>query len=223
MAGTDSLAAQAVSTASGDKVFLQVSATDVNRLIFPEDVAKAIVSQEKGVSAQINGRDVFVKFTRPRPGNTDAYFIGASGEVYGLVLVPREMAAETAVIKPHGFDRLKTARLETSGPYEATLKRLIRAAYGEAAPEGYTEVRIGREVAPRYQELRQTHLRTFRGELYEVKEYLVRNVSGQPLTLAEDVFIEDEQTLAVALEEMELKPQAETRLFVVSETGGNDR
>ncbi|MFH0810113.1 MAG: type-F conjugative transfer system secretin TraK [Pseudomonadota bacterium] len=217
LAAVSTQAAQTVIPASGETAFIEVSAAGVNRLIFPEEVAKAIASQEKGVSAQISGRDVFLKFTRPQAGNVDVYFLGASGQVYSLILVPKDLPAETVVVKGQGRDRLETAKLEASLPYETTLKNLIRAAYTETPPQGYTEVKADQEARQPFRELRETHLKTFRGELYEVRESLLRNVTNAAVQLSEESFITDEHVLAVALESLELKPQAETRLFVVSQ------
>ena len=92
---------------------------------------------------------------------------------------------------------------------------LIKKAYKEEVPTGYTLENIDKVVAD-FQELTLVHFKKYRGSHYNVNEYIIK--AKKPLyNIEEKTFLDYvNHPLAMAITKFELNKKEEARLLVVS-------
>lgn len=103
-------------------VFVTVSLKDINRIELPEDVVEALSS--KPIDVKIKGRNIFVKLSDSTPSEL---FITTERRTLPLILVPKDIPAETVIVR----DKVEGSTSYTSGftssgmAYEETIKEII--------------------------------------------------------------------------------------------------
>jgi len=215
---------------------VEVSNTDVNRIVCPTEPGEIVYSKEKGLTVSGSGRNLFLKFLVSRRGEETFYnstrneiYLTVGEDVYSLILYPRSIPGQTIWLQ-----QSRTSKWEEVGkkygtlPLEAKLVRLIREAYKDTFPEGVLRRTAGEPVAGVMQGLavsrdREMHLE---GQGLLLKVYTVKNVRGRPLQLSERFFLGPQiskRPVAIALEKVSLEADEKGRLFVVERVSETEK
>lgn len=129
---------------------VMVSNRDVNRVHCTGVVDDVIWSKEKPVTVRQEGSDVWVKFLVLRAGNAESrasapldLHITCNGEVYSLILHPRDLDTVTVPLGDATRDALATNAKSWGGlALEEKIKRLTLAVYRNDVPSSFTRRRI---------------------------------------------------------------------------------
>lgn len=211
------------------EVFL--SSSDVNRFVCSAgDIKDVVFSKEKGVSAKVVGRDVYVKFVVTRLGDKKVYsatptemYIVCGGATYSMIANPKRIPSQIIRLSS-GKD--KKVQENVSGydglPFEKKIMKLIREAYTENLPESYTILEVNQRL-DLFKEISVVMRRVVEveGAGFTLKEYrlsLSSTYSGDSLRLHEKLFLKPNLTtspVGVSLEDLVLRRGMSTRLFVV--------
>jgi hypothetical protein len=232
--GTASAFASSVSTVnhSVNHSTIDISKGDTNRLLCSNgDFGKKVYSKDKEFTVEATGNNAFVKLspvvttsdgtvvdTKINDFSRDLY-IECNNELYSLILVPKDITAQTIVLKddynkPKENNNKNVVEYEKSRDYEQTLLNLIEKGYKEIAPDGY-EIDVINKSFRNYEEVTITHRKDYIGSKYKVSEFLLKLNQGMELT--ENMFIADLQNpLAIALTELVGRKGDEIRLIAVS-------
>ena len=216
--------------------FVKISSKDVNRIVCPAGpIADAVYSKEKNIQVKTLGNSAYVKIVpkeKVKDGKVvmeyEAFprelYLTCGGRVFSLVMTPKDIPAETIVLRFPFTDLKKARTFETATSYEDTLLRLIFSAYREEPPNGYEVEEVNREVK-KYREASVVLRRRYLGDLYEVREYLVTALLPikqlSEFQLGQDLV---RHPLAASIVKPGLSKGETTRVFVVLEraTDGRD-
>ena len=220
---------------------VNLSASDLNRIICPTEVKEALTSDEKGLMIKITGKDVFLKYkVGKRSDGTLSYsatptevFVVCGGQTYTMIAFPSRMPSQTIRLSSGREDKLKENQALFAGlPFEKRILRVIKEVFTDSIPETYT-VKPRTEVDLTWKGLIISHLRDVDvdGEGMLVREY---NVSLKPgadnrFRLTEKMFLRKEFTqnpIAVSIDKHTLSTGEVARVFVVEQRadkplGGN--
>lgn len=106
------------------------------------------------------------------------------------------------------------------GRHENVIKELLRNAYLNKRPKGYTKSLFGDIEKAKFYEL--THLSTMSGKKYAIKTYEFLNTSDKDILLNNKMFYKEGLVYAVSIEKINKKliPQEKTRVFIVVKKEG---
>lgn len=200
----------------GGNAFADLSSKNLNLIKFPSSGVKVYTSS-KVLDIKIEEGNVFVKFLEEISlPPQEVFFILSTGEVFSMILVPKEIPSQTIVMRLPQEDMAGALEWETSHNYISGLKNLVKAMYEGRPPMGFTIKEANREV-PVWSEVRMTlkqiyHGATLVGEIYEVL-----NIAKEPIRFSEKEFYES-GILAVSLEKHELRPGEKTELYLVKKS-----
>ena len=206
---------------------VDISLRDLNRITCSGGkLSKVIYSKEKGIMIQQVGSDFYVKVIpieetdpfgrkkiiyKAKPTEVYAY---CSGKVFSLILNPKDVPAETIVLKIRKTDRKEAESFEKANPYEETLLKLIKYAYKEDIPPGYTAKEVNRIVKD-YRNLEVALKRVYIGDSFRVYEYIL--TAKSPVNLTEAQFLKlVNSPLAISIVKPSLSKGEVTRLFIVA-------
>ena len=212
---------------SSDYQVVDVSLRDLNRITCSGGkLSKIIYSKEKGIMIQQVGSDFYVKVIpveetdpfgrkkivyKAKPTEVYAY---CSGKVFSLILNPKDIPAETVVLKIRKTNRKEAESFEKANPYEETLLKLIKYAYKENIPPGYTAREVNRIVRD-YQNLEVALKRVYTGDSFKVYEYIL--TAKLPVSLTEAQFLKlVSNPQAISIVKPSLSKGEVTRLLIVA-------
>ncbi len=208
---------------------VNLSNTDVNRIVCPGKMSDLIFSKEKGITGHFSGNNAFIKFQIEDLGNGDylypeessELFIVCDGSVYTLIAKPSEIPSVTLRLSSPSTGGIKKNIEHYKGlPLERQALQLIEEGYNESYPEGYkilakSDVFEGVGYTVALSEIVQVD-----GIGIEMRSFLVTSNATDKLELKEKDFLlthlSPTSILAVSLEDHNLSPGESTRLFIVS-------
>ncbi len=206
----------AVTFTEGESAFIDLSSKDLNLIKFPSPGIRVYTSS-KVLDIKIDERNVFVKFSEGAPSVAqEVFFVLSSGEVFSMILVPREIPAQTIVVRIPKESMSEALSWETSHSYIAGLKELIKAMYEEKPPRGFV-VKEAVLDKSRWKEVRAVLKKIYQGATLQGEVYELTNVSRETQRFLEKEFYE-KGILAVSIEKHELRPQEKTALYIVKKT-----
>lgn len=192
-------------------VFVTVSEKDINRIEMPESVIEALSS--KAIDVKVKDRNIFVKLSDSHPAEL---FISTQKRTISLILVPKDIPAETILVRDKGNNFSFSSNPSEESSYEDAIKKIVISLSKETVPSGYIEIHPkGNEQtlsglsAKRVYEIQGT---VFGGERYEIK-----NTGSSDVSLSEEMFY-GEGILAVSFDKYTLSPNEACRLFIVKRT-----
>ena len=207
---------------------VEVSSTDVNRIVCPDEPTEIVYSQEKGMIVTASGRNLFVKFSVAKTGKTKQYnkttnelFISVGDTVYSLILYPRQIPTQNVWLSPPKVDRWKALASRFSGlPEEEKIVRFIKAAYRDRFPEEGTLIGRNKPMKNAFPGLDVNFDKEFEidGQGMRVKVFTLRNTRDKPMQLYEKLFMKpsfSSRPIAVCLEKIYLDSSEVGRLFIV--------
>lgn len=200
----------------GGSSFVDLSAKNLNLIKFPTSGVKVYTSS-KLIDVKIDEGNVFIKYIdEANLSPQEVFFIIPSGEVFSMVLVPKEIPAQTIIVRLPKEDIKDALEWETSHSYVSGLKDLIKAMYEGKPPRGFSVKEVNEE-RPLWKEVKVTLKQIYRGTTLQGEIYEVRNITKEPLRFVEKEFYE-KGILAVSLDRHELKPGEKTELYIVKKT-----
>lgn len=204
-----------VTLTEGQSIFVDISMRNLNLVKFPFSGAR-VYTGSKLLDIKVDEGNIFIKFIENEPPSPQEVFFIVSSGVYPIILVPKEIPAQTIIVRLPREEISEALNWEASHSYIAGLKELIKAMYEERPPRGFSvklvgEERIGWKEAKVV--LRQVYTgATIQGEVYEIT-----NISKELARFIEKEFYE-KGILAVSLDRHELKPGEKTELYLVKKT-----
>lgn len=207
---------------------VEVSLKDVTRIVCFTNITRTVYSKEKGIEIKTVDKNAFIKnlpkeIVEPSSGRIAIEYDSRPKEVYivcgdktfSLLLIPKDIPANTIYLKSSYVDKEKAFSFEKSGDYENMILKLIRSAYLEDIPEGYDVEDIGK-VVREYQEIRLVHKRNYTGIMFQVQEYVLiarKELNINEITLLEAV--SPRNPLAVSIVSPVMRPNEQSRFFIV--------
>lgn len=232
---TDNLTTNQTATVDGSQIqvinggegykFATVSLKDMSRIHCTDPMGNVFYSKEKEIEIKSAGNDAYVKIL-PRKTTDDngerieygshprEMYVECSGQTFSLVLVPKDIPAQTIVLKVPFTDIKKASEYEKANPYDTTMLDLVKKAYTGDVPDGYEPVHVGKEIKS-FEELSLVLLRSYVGSRYTVHEYIID--AKKQVNLSESMFIPYlKNPLSISIVKSNLAPTEQTRMLVVS-------
>ena len=141
-------------------------------------------------------------------------FVTTERATYTLLLQPVDLPAETIVIKDKSA-RSEPARSERSSAYVRVIKNLLLAMASDALPRDMEVREMARELSL-WKGTRLTLTRSYLGQAITGEKYVLTNVSGKPMLIAEQELYKA-GVIAVSVENVNLKPDESSNVFVIRE------
>lgn len=217
---------------------IDLSNSDVNRLVCPERIKDVVFSKEKGVTVKFSGRDVFVKFLVEQSAMEKKYitsptelFVVCGESVYNIIGVPKTIPSQTVRLSTGKQDRIrKNLALFAGMPYEEKLLKIIKSVYAGTIPDSFAVRRV-RKKLDIYKDLDLTATREIdiEGEGLRAREYQVTLRNKDLLEIREKDFLLRElveRPAALAVDKHTLRTGDMARIIVLEKTeeepnGGN--
>lgn len=212
---------------------VELSSSDINRLVCPADIKDVVYSKEKGIVVRIAGRNAFLKFSIKKEGQKEVYsttptdlYVVCGEKVFNLIAVPKRIPSKTVMLSGQDDKTKKNIALFSGMPFEKKVLSIIRSVYTENIPESFT-VRGGEKPYDFYKGLRLTLRRTVsvEGEGVILKEFVAEAL--EDIELEEKDFLRSElisNPVAVSIDRLKLSKGETARIIMaerVSEKGGN--
>ena len=166
---------------------VELSSSDVNRIICQGEIKDVVYSREKGITVKFSGRDVFVKFrTGLKDGKTtysttpSEIFVVCGDNVYSLIALPKRIPARSIRLSPGKTENIRKNRsLFGALPFEKKVLSAIRSLYTEEIPESFTVSTPNKRIDLfRDLDLVLARVAVVEGEGIQVKEYRGTLASG---------------------------------------------
>jgi len=208
---------------------VELSNMDINRIVCPGPMSDLIFSQEKKMTGHFSGNNAFIKFKIEDMGGEYIYadeqselFVVCNNTVYTLIVTPTDISSVTIrLASPKGESFKKNIAHYKNLPLEKQTLQIIREAYGGIYPSSYrvSEPAKVESLSPDL-EVTLTQIVDVDGVGLRLKEYAVKSVVQEPVTLSEKLFLTSsvsKSILAVAIEDHNLHTGQTTRVFVVDQ------
>jgi len=214
--GPQVFALNVVSFSEGQSSFVELSLKNLNLIKFPSSGVRVYTSS-KLLDIKIDEGNVFVKFLEEGMASPqEVFFVIPSVGVFSMILVPKEIPAQTIIINLPKEDFSEALRWETSHSYTSGLKELIKNMYEERLPGGFAIKEVN-EDKTFWKEVKMVLKKLYLGATLQGEVYELTNTSKEPVRFIENEFYE-KGILAVSLDRHELKPGERTELYLVKKS-----
>lgn len=203
-----------VTLTTGQSIFVDLSARNLNLIKFPTPGVR-VYTGSKVLDIKIDEGNVFLKFMGEVISPQEIFFVAPSG-VYSMILVPKEIPAQTVIVRVPEEDINDALNWEISHNYVSGLKELIKAMYEGKPPRGFSIKEI-KEDRSLWKEVKTTLKQTYIGATLQGDVYELTNITASPVRFSEKEFYE-KGVLAVSIEKHELRPGEKTDLYIVRKT-----
>ena len=211
---------------------VELSSSDVNRIVCPGTINDLIFSTEKGIEGHFVGDNAFVKFKITRKDKEQIYattptelFVICNNSVYSLIATPKRIPSVTLRLSPditNGFKKNISHYQELS--FEKKILQLIREAFLDEYPSSYrvtktiTLINLSTDL-----NVRLSRIVDVEGVGLRLKEYQVKaQALEKEITINEKTFLRSEigeQIVAVAVEKHHLDAGETSRVFIIEQRG----
>lgn len=214
---------------------VQLSSSDINRVVCPVDIKDVVFSKEKGITIKLAGNNAFVKFLVMKKNGRDYYsstpseiFIACGDNIYNIIAIPKRIPSQTIQLSPGKAGMIKkNASLFGELPFEKKVVTIIKNIYREDLPDSFSTQRVNKQFET-FQNLHLVLHRIFTidGEGLRIKEYRARladHAVPVAIHLKEKDFLNTElaqRPVAVSIDVMNLRKGEMSRIFVVERTEG---
>ena len=211
---------------------VELSSSDINRLVCPVEIKDVIYSKEKGLVVKIAGRNAFVKFAIKKEAEKEIYsatptelYVVCGEKVFNLIAVPKRIPSKTVMLSGEGNKATQNISLFSGMPSEKKILGVIRNVYTENIPDSFT-IREANKSFDLFKGLRVTLRRTIsvEGEGILVKEFVIQ--AAESMELQEKDFLRNDITtnpIAVSIDRLKLSNGEKARVIIaerVSDKGG---
>lgn len=212
---------------------VELSNTDINRIVCTGTMNDLIFSQEKGMTGHFSGNNGFIKFKIQDMGDEYIYadtpselFVVCNNTVYTLIVTPTDIPSATLRLAPPTGDSFKKNITQYKKlPLEKRALQLVREAYTNTYPISYrvSNVKKSISLAPEFNVTLQQVV-DVDGVGLRLKKYQVSSIAKEEINLDERTFLSatiSPSILAVAVEKHSLVPDQSTRAYVVEQKEQN--
>lgn len=215
---------------------IQLSSSDVNRIVCPVDIKDIIFSKEKGITVKLAGSNAFVKFLVMKKDGKDLYastpseiFVVCGDDIYNIIAVPKRIPSQTIQLAPGKTDALKkNLALFGELPLEKKVVTILKHVYMDDIPDSITTYNVNRRFDA-FKDINLVHYKTYviDGEGLRVKEYRAVIEKGSPtdhVYLKEKDFLRTDlaqRPVAVSIDVLDLKKGGMSRVFIVERAEGD--
>lgn len=212
---------------------VEMSSSDMNRIMCPTDIKDVVFSKEKGLTVKIIGHNAFVKFLVTKRGDKEIFsstpselFVACDESIYTIIAIPKRIPSQTIRLNA-GVQKLKrNASLYGGMPFEKKIVSIIKSIYTDEIPESFTVELSGKRIEV-FKDLGLTHQRTITvdGEGLTVKEYKAE-IKGESdksaIEVSEKDFLRNELTtrpVSLMVDRLKLKKGDAARILIVESAG----
>jgi len=144
----------------GQTITLPISSNQINRVVLPSSITSKIVSEEKNIEVEINGKEAFIKFspimetikivdgtdtpeiedqsiTYIKNQPTEVFFV-TKDQTYSFIFVPSQMDAQTILVNHKKKEKEELYFKEKSSPFINVITKLVKEAFTTEELKGYT-------------------------------------------------------------------------------------
>lgn len=179
LAAVENGAGERIQIIDGDGYqFATVSLTDISRVHCGSGISNLVYSKEKNIEIKSTGKDAYIKILPKGVGDKLEYsknprevYFECGPKTYSLVLVPKDIPAQTILLKIDSADVEKASEFEKKDSYQSTLMELIKRGYTETPPDGYEVVRG--DQTNNFKELKLSLEKKYIGSKYIIYEYII--------------------------------------------------
>jgi len=210
---------------------VELSSSDINRIVCPGTINDLIFSKEKGIEGHFVGNNAFVKFTISVQGDDKKYsttptelFVSCNNTIYSLIATPKRIPSVTLRLSPPATGDLKQniSRYQAL-PFEKKVLQLIREAYLGEYPDSY-RIREADAMVNISVDLSVRLIRTVdvEGVGLRLKEYRVKATADEAISVTEKDFLRaemGENIIAVVVENHTIDKGGSSRIFIVEQRG----
>jgi hypothetical protein len=162
----------------------------------------------------------FVMFVMDDRGDTYTVNVepvkGLSPDLFTIVNKAAEAKKQKVLSAQNRYEESTVKSLSLSDDRERMVTELVKAMATDSRP-GNADVEVLNMAVPLWQESRLTQIRNYTTGVYTGKAYVLKNVSGEQMKLAEQEFYTlNKNTLAVAIENPVLEHGESTLLYIVT-------
>lgn len=210
---------------------VEMSSSDVNRIVCSTNIKDIIYSHDKGIEVKIIGNSAFIKYKIRKKGDKSFYtstpsefYVVCSDEVYSLVAHPKRIPPKTITLIPGRKASIrKNLALYSGLALEKKVVLLIKSMVRGEIPETFNVKRTNKSLKLfKNLDVTLTRVVTMEGEGLRAKEYFLRvkgNSGGmKEIQLKESFFLKKElanRPVGIALEKQSIKKGEFTKLFIV--------
>ena len=230
LSSNSAFAAQVRDAVDGDRVTAQIALREPTRIKIEGDVITDLFGDVYDSKQNPNGRVVWesdkkkgevilrLREESTRPVNL---FVSTDKATYTLVLAPRDMPADTIVLR----DRTPAPKLDTSSGLKAPsfhrlLKNMLVSMATNTIQPG-TEIREIDKNQTLWTEAHLTLQRSFFASQIVGDHLVLTNRSGAEMVLSEQE-LDREDVLAISIENLRLRKGESTNVFVIRMRGENE-
>lgn len=209
---------------------VQLSSSDINRIVCPVDIKDIVFSKEKGITVKLSGSNAFVKFLVMKREGRDHYssipteiFIVCGDDIYNVVAIPKRIPSQTIQLAPGRMDALKK-NMSAYGemPLEKKIVTIIKQIYTDNIPDSITVQKVNKPYDI-FQNVNVVHYKTFTvdGEGLRVKEFRATSEESREIYLREKDLIRHDlvrRPVAISIDVLNLKKGEMSRIFMVERT-----
>lgn len=213
---------------------VEIALKDLNRITCPGKIGDPIYSKDKQIEIVRGGdKDLFVKISPVKTtygSDTKVefndfpreIFVECSGNIYNISLIPKDIPTQTVAIKTPAEDLFKAGSYERASAYEDLITNLLKLAYIEQAPDGYSVKRGTLKYGFKEMDMRLRYI--YQGESYMVEDWEITSKMSEEAELEENMFVPVLKTpRAISIVTPRLMPGEKTRLLVVRLTSRAER
>ncbi len=207
-------AMQVINPVEGDTTYVEVSQKELNIIKTNISGVKALSSSNR-LDVKVDNKVLFVKYIGAGSEPQELILMSSTGEIYPLVLAPKNIPAETIVLRMRE-DTTEALKWEMALGQVKAVKELIKGMYIEIPPRGFIVERLN-EDKTEWKEVSKTLIRKYNGAMLTGEVFMLK-AQNAPVVLDEKEF-HKKGILAVSLEKYELAPEETTKLYTVSLRG----
>lgn len=210
---------------------VEISLRDISRIVCSGDIEKVVYSKEKGIEVKTTGKNAFLKnlpkeVFDPLTGKLNMeydnrpkeLYLVCEGRTFSLLLIPKNTPPTTTFLKLSHSDKKIAYEHEKSSTYENTMLNLIKDAYFDRVPTGYSSKDVNKIFD--FKEMSIIHKTTYEGMMYEINVFTL--IAKTEVNLDEKVVLSAlkiKNPVACSFVETTLRASEQTRLIVVRRLG----
>lgn len=206
---------------------VNISLKDVNRIVAPDKVVYVIHSKEKDMQVKKLGKSVYVKImpvqqqnpsgiNKLKYGNEDRDLFIITNSTYSLILVPKNIPAQTIYLKDHRVIENIGKVSKTSSKYVKNIENLLRQVYQNEIPAGFGQNKSGKLIK-KYKQADIILNSIYTGIPYNIYSYTI--VAKQPIRITESQFVNlADHPIAIAIVRHNLLKYQAGKIFIIAAT-----
>ncbi|MBF0121635.1 MAG: type-F conjugative transfer system secretin TraK [Desulfobacterales bacterium] len=214
---------------------LDLSTLDINRCTCMDGspVKDVVRSSEKGITAQVNGNNVFIKFqiqqnqitqdTKYSETPTDLYIL--CGEtIYPIIAIPKKIPAQWVQLMSNKSKIEKTVSSFKGLSYEEKIVTIMKEAYSNMLSDNYTKQKVEQKFtihSMNFLEIVLKQIINIDGEGMILKEFFIKvkpDAKSSIAKVTEKNFITpdiSQKPLAITLDSLVITKNKPTRLWII--------